>query len=66
MYHRWIYPLRVFRACCTSPFVSAIRMLRAARWEMALTMALFLSVWTTVLLLPNPMMPSSAAHTHLA
>jgi len=39
-------------------------MLQAARWEAALAMALFLSVWTIVLLLPNPMIPSSVAHTH--
>jgi hypothetical protein len=65
MYHRWIYPLQVFRAllyaACLYPL---IRMLRAARWETALAMALFLSVWTTMLLLPNPIMPSSVAHTH--
>ena len=65
MYNRWIYPLQVLRAllyaACMYPL---IRMLRAARWEAALAMALFLSVWTTVLLLPNPMMPSSVAHAH--
>jgi hypothetical protein len=61
----WIYPLQVLRAllyaACLYPL---IRMLRAARWETALAMALFLAVWTTVLLLPNPMMPSSVAHAH--
>jgi hypothetical protein len=61
----WIYPLQVFRAlvyaACLYPL---IRMLRGARWETALAMALFLSVWTTALLLPNPMMPSSVAHSH--
>jgi len=65
MYHRGIYPLQVFRALlyigCLYPL---IRMLRAARWEAALAMALFLSAWTTGLLLPNPMMPSSVARTH--
>jgi hypothetical protein len=65
MYHRWIYALQVFRAllyiACLYPL---IRMLRVTRWETAFAMALFLSVWTTVLLLPNPMMPSSVAHAH--
>jgi hypothetical protein len=65
MYRRSIYALQVFRAMlyagCLYPLV---RMLRAARWEAALAMALFLSVWTTVLLLPNPIMPSSVARTH--
>jgi hypothetical protein len=64
-YHPWIYPLQVFRALLyTACLYPLIRMLRAARWETALAMALFLSAWTTALLLPNPMMPSSVAHAH--
>jgi len=39
-------------------------MLRVARWETALAMALFLSVWTTILLLPNPFMPPEVAYAH--
>jgi hypothetical protein len=62
---RSIYVLQVFRAllyaACLYPL---IRMLRAARWETALAMGLFLSVWTTMLLLPNPVMPASVAHSH--
>lgn len=65
-YHRMIYPFQVFRAllyiACLYPL---IRMLRVARWEVVLAMALFLSVWTSELLLPNSMMPASVAHTHL-
>ncbi len=65
MDHRSIYALQVFRALlyagCLYPLV---RMLRASRWEGALASALFLSVWTIPLLLPNPMMPSSVARTH--
>ena len=61
----WVYALQVFRAllyaACMSPL---IRMLRVARWETALAMALFLSVWTTLLLLPNPLMPPDVAYTH--
>jgi hypothetical protein len=40
-------------------------MLRASRWETALAIALFISVWSTALLLPNPLMPSAVAHAHL-
>jgi hypothetical protein len=65
MYHPKIYLLQVFRALLyVSCLYPLIRMLRAARWETALAMAIFLSAWTTVLLLPNPMMPSSVAHAH--
>lgn len=64
-YHPWIYFVQVFRAlvylACLYPL---IRMFRGARWETALAMALFLSVWTTALLIPNPMMPSSVARSH--
>jgi hypothetical protein len=64
-YNRWIYPIQVLRAllyvACLYPL---IRMLRTARWESALAMALFLSGWTPVLLLPNPFMPPDVAHTH--
>lgn len=65
MHDSWIYLFQVFRAllyaACLYPL---IRMLRVARWEMVLAIAFFLSVWTTVLLLPNPMMPPSVAHSH--
>ena len=65
MYNPWIYLLQVFRAllyaACMYPLV---RMLRVARWETALAMALFLSVWTTILLLPNPLMPPDVAYAH--
>lgn len=65
IYHRWLYPLQVFRAVLyTACLYPLIRMLRVARWEMALAMALFLSVWTTALLLPNSMMPTSVTRSH--
>jgi hypothetical protein len=65
MYHRSIYPLQVFRALlCAACLYPLVRMLRTAQWETALAMALFVSVWTTELLLPNPMMPASVAHSH--
>jgi hypothetical protein len=62
---RWIYALAVFRAllhiACLYPLV---RMLHTSRWESALAAALFLTCWTTILLLPNPLMPASVAHSH--
>jgi hypothetical protein len=66
MDHPWIYALQVIRAllyvACLYPLV---RMLPVARWESALAMAFFLSVWSTALLLPNPLMPPDVAHAHL-
>src|SRR6266481_5628037 len=54
LYNGWIYPLQVLRALLyTACLYPLIRMLRVARWETALAVALFLSAWTTVLLLPN-------------
>jgi len=65
IYNPWIYPLQIFRAllyaACMYPL---IRMLRVARWERAFAMVLFLSVWTTILLLPNPLIPRDVAFAH--
>jgi hypothetical protein len=63
--HPSIYALQVFRALVYVIFLyPLVRMLRAVRWEAALAIAIFLSAWTTVLLLPNPLMPASVAHSH--
>ena len=65
MYKPWIYPLQAFRALLYAACMYPLnRMLRVARWETALAMALFLSVCTTILLLPNPLMPPEVAYTH--
>lgn len=60
-----VYGLQVFRALlyvvCVFPL---IRMLNVARWEKAAAIALFLAVWTTALLIPNPLMPPSVAQSH--
>lgn len=62
---RWIYAVTAFRALlsigCLYPVV---RMLHASRRESAFAAALFLACWTTVLLLPNPLMPASVARSH--
>jgi hypothetical protein len=61
----WIYALAALRAllyiACLYPIV---RMLYASRWESALAAALFLTCWTTILLLRNPLMPASVARSH--
>jgi len=63
--HRWIYAVAAFRAliyiACLYPLV---RMLYASRRESAFAAALFSACWTTVLLLPNPLMPASVARSH--
>lgn len=60
-----IYGLQVFRALlyvvCVFPL---IRMLHVTQWEKAAAIALFLAVWTTALLIPNPLMPPSVAQSH--
>lgn len=62
---RWIFPLASFRALLYIAFVyPLIRMLRVPRWESAMSTALFLAAWTTMLLLPNPLMPPSVARSH--
>jgi len=62
---RWIYGLAALRAllyiACLYPLV---RMLQTSRWESALAAALFSACWTTLLLLPNPLMPASVARSH--
>jgi hypothetical protein len=61
----WIYSLAAFRALiyigCLYPIV---RMLYTSRRESAFAAALFSACWTTVLLLPNPLMPASIARSH--
>lgn len=62
---RWIYPVASVRALLYIGFMyPLIRMLRVPRWESAAASALFLSAWTTVLLLPSPFMPASVARSH--
>jgi hypothetical protein len=62
---RWIFPLQVVRGLLYIAFVyPLIRMLRVPRWESAIATSLFLSAWTTILLMPNPLMPASVARSH--
>jgi hypothetical protein len=61
-----LFLLQAFRAllyvACLYPL---LRMLLVPRWEKAVATAAFLASWTTVLLLPNPLMPATVAHSHL-
>ena len=60
-----IYALQVLRSIlffsCVLPLV---RMMRMPRWQTMIAMSAFLSVWTLILLLPNPIMPRSVALAH--
>jgi len=60
-----LYLLQVFRALlyigCVYPL---LRMLRGGQWGKTIAITLFLASWTTILLLPNPLMPASVAHSH--
>jgi hypothetical protein len=60
-----LFPLQVFRAvlyvACLYPM---LRMLHVPRWEKAAAAAGFLASWTTILLLPNPLMPATVARSH--
>lgn len=60
-----IYGLQVFRALLYVAFLfPLLRMLAVSRWEKAAAVALFLAAWTTILLLPNALMPASVARSH--
>jgi hypothetical protein len=63
--HPWIFFLAAFRAliyiACLYPLV---RMLYTSRRESAFAAALFSACWTTLLLLPNPLLPASVARSH--
>jgi hypothetical protein len=37
---------------------------RAPKWEAAVAISAFLSVWSLLLLLPNPVMPRTVAQSH--
>jgi hypothetical protein len=60
-----IWVLQIFRASlyfgCVLPLVG---MLRAPKWETVLAISAFLSVWSLLLLLPNPVMPRTVAQSH--
>jgi hypothetical protein len=68
--HNWqyspsIYALQVLRSLLFFACIMlVVRKFRGPRWEAALASSAFLTVWTLILLLPNPIMPPSVARSH--
>ena len=68
--HNWqyspgIYALQVLRSLLFFACVMlVVRKFRGPRWEATLASSAFLTVWTLILLLPNPIMPPSVARSH--
>lgn len=61
----WMLPFQFFRGVLWVLFAyPVLRMLKATRVETAFTIAALFGVWSFPLLLPNPLMPASVAHTH--
>lgn len=61
-----MFPFQALRALFWVALVLPIvRMLKGKPWEIGLAMALFFSVWSTQLLLPNPYMPAEVTRAHL-
>jgi hypothetical protein len=61
----WMLPLQFGRGLLWALFAyPVIRMLKATRVETACTIAALFGVWSFVLLMPNPLMPASVAHSH--
>lgn len=60
-----IYALQILRALLFFTCVLLIvRKFKGPRWEAAAASSAFLTVWTLILLLPNPIMPPSIARSH--
>jgi len=61
----WMYPFQAFRALLwIAILIPLARILKGQPWENGLQMGLFLSVWSTQLLLPNPYMPEEVSSIH--
>jgi hypothetical protein len=61
-----MFPFQALRALLWVAFVlSMIRMLKGSSWKIGFIMALFFSIWSIQLLIPNPYMPVEVARTHL-
>jgi len=62
----WMFPLQAIRALLWIILVlPLIRMLKGNSWELSFVMAIFFSVWSLQLLIPNPYMPAEVASAHL-
>ncbi len=61
----WMLPLQFGRGLLWVLFAyPVVRMFKATRVETACTIAALFGVWSFVLLMPNPLMPASVAHSH--
>ena len=61
----WMLPLQFGRGLLWALFAyPVVRMLKMTRVETACTIAALFGVWSFVLLMPNPLMPASVAHSH--
>src|SRR5258708_37188701 len=61
----WMLPLQFVRGLLwVLSAYPAARMLKTTRSETACTIATLFGVWSFALLMPNPLLPSSVAHSH--
>jgi hypothetical protein len=61
----WMLPFQLGRGLLWALFAyPVVRMLNARRIETACTIAALFGVWSFALLMPNPLMPASVAHSH--
>jgi hypothetical protein len=62
----WMFPFQIVRGALWASFVlPLIRVIKRSRFETIIAMALFSSIWSSILLFPNQLMPATVAHSHL-
>jgi hypothetical protein len=62
----WLFALQAARGLLWAAFaLPVIRMLKGRPWEVALVTALLFTVWSVMLLMPNPYMPEAVRMAHL-
>lgn len=62
----WLFALQAFRGLLWAAFaLPVIRTLEGSRWEVASAVALLFTVWSSLLLVPNPYMPEAVRRVHL-
>ncbi len=61
----WMLPLQFGRGVLWVAFAyPVVRMLKTTHLQTTCTIAALFAIWSFVLLLPNPLMPASVAHSH--
>jgi hypothetical protein len=61
----WVLPLQFVRGLLWALFAyPVVRMLKTTRLKTACTIAALFGLWSFALLMPNPFMPPSVAHSH--